>query len=159
MQTGIQESIWRAAVWFGGVVCAASLLTMAGTCAQAAQPHRVTGKIYFQQVQIAYIGSGAAGRGRLTFRGRTYPFTIAGLGVGGIGLSKLTATGNVYDLNSLPDFEGVYGQARLGWAVANKGGGNLWLSNNKGVTLKLKTKRQGLMLAGGADGVKISFSH
>jgi hypothetical protein len=84
-----------------------------------------------------------------------YPFKVVGLGVGGVGLSKLTATGDVYDLGNLADSQGLYGQARIGWAIAKKGGGYLWLANNKGGTLKLKTRRQDLMLALGADGVDI----
>lgn len=134
------------------------LALSAGSLAQADEPHRVTGKVYIQQVQLAFIGSGAAGKGTLTFRGRKYPIKVAGLGVGGIGLSKLTATGDVYDLKNLADFEGLYGQARLGWAIARQGRGHMWLANTKGVTLKLTTRRQGLMLAGGADGVDIRFA-
>ena len=139
------------------LIAGALALLVPASTARADQPHRVTGKVSIQQVQIAMIGSGAAGKGRLTFRGKTYPFKVVGLGVGGVGISKLTATGDVYDLYRLSDFAGLYGQARLGWALARKGGGYLWLANTKGVTLKLKTRREGLMLAGGADGVDIRF--
>jgi hypothetical protein len=125
--------------------------------ARADQPHRVTGKVTIEQVQIAMIGSGAAGKGRLTFRGHSYPFKVVGLGVGGVGLSRLTATGDVYDLKRLSDFEGVYGQARFGWAIAKKGSGVQWLANGNGVALKLRTRRQGLIFAGGVDGVNIRF--
>ncbi|CAM5776586.1 hypothetical protein LMIY3S_05602 [Labrys miyagiensis] len=142
------------------VLLAASLLLPAGMApaARADQPHRVTGSVTIQQVQIAVIGSGGGGSGRLRFRGKSYPIKVVGLGVGGIGLSKLTATGQVYDLDRLADFEGLYAQVRLGWALANKGGGFLWLKNSKGVVLQLKTRREGLMLAGGADGVNIRFA-
>ena len=44
-----------------------------------------------------------------------------------------------------------------GTGGGEKGGGQTWLENDKGVVLKLRTKRQGLMLAGGADAIKISF--
>lgn len=134
------------------------LSLLACPLAQAAERHTVTGKVYIKQVQLAFIGSGAVGKGTLTFRGRTYPIKVAGLGVGGVGLSELTATGDVYDLKNLADFQGLYGQARLGWAIARQGGGHMWLANTKGVTLKLTTRRQGLMLAGGADGVDIRLA-
>jgi hypothetical protein len=140
------------------LLCSLVLLVGASSLALADSPHRVTGKVFIQQVQIAFIGSGAAGKGTLTFRGHRYPIKVVGLGVGGVGVSKLTATGDVYDLNNIADFPGLYGQARLGWAVAKKGGGHLWLANTKGVTLKLTTRRQGLMLSGGADGVDIRFA-
>jgi hypothetical protein len=140
------------------ILCGLALLTCAGSMVYADEPHRVTGKVFIQQVQIAFIGSGAAGKGTLTFRGHTYPIKVVGLGVGGVGLSKLTATGDVYDLKTLSDFQGLYGQARLGWAIARQGNGHLWLANTKGVTLKLTTRRQGLILSGGADGVDIRFA-
>ena len=79
------------------------------------------------------------------------------LGVGGIGASKLSASGEVYQLARVSDLEGIYGQVRLGWALANRGDGRLWLQNDKGVVLRLKTKRQGLMLATGADAVRIQL--
>jgi hypothetical protein len=93
--------------------------------------------------------------GTLHFKGRNYPFTINGLGVGGLGVSKLEATGEVYRLDRISDLDGVYGQVRVGWALADQGTGRLWLENDKGVVLRLRTRRQGLMLAVGADAVRI----
>ena len=101
------------------------------------------------------VGSAAVGGGKLHFKGRNYPFTMNGLGVGGLGVSKLEATGEVYQLTRVSDLEGIYGQVRVGWALANQGNGRLWLENDKGVVLRLRTKRQGLMLAVGADAVRV----
>lgn len=42
--------------------------------------------VSMEEVQIAYLGSAGGGRGTLTYHGRHYPFTVAGLGVDGIGL-------------------------------------------------------------------------
>jgi hypothetical protein len=158
MSSNFASPISRSNVMSKGVLCALILLIGLGSFARADEPHRVTGKVFFQQIQIAYIGSGAVGKGTLTFRGRAYPIKVIGLGVGGIGLSKLTAAGDVYDLNNLADFAGLYGQARTGWAIARQGRGQLWLANTKGITLKLRTQRQGFALTGGADGVDIRFA-
>ena len=106
---------------------------------------------------MAFIGSGALGGGTLTYGGRSYPLSVNGLGVGGIGASQLSATGVVYGLKRREDLAGVYAQVRAGWALGDEGGGTLWLSNNKGVTMELKTHRRGLHLALGADGVIIGF--
>lgn len=116
-----------------------------------------TGSVRIQQVQVAFIGSGQAGGGTLRFRGRTYGITAGGLGIGGIGASKLTATGTVYGLTRLNDFAGAYVQLREGWALGAQGRGQLWLRNDKGVTMRLATRRQGLQLSLGADGVLIGF--
>jgi hypothetical protein len=106
-------------------------------------------------VQIAFIGSGAVGGGTLYFHGRSYPFKLGGLGIGGFGVSTLDAAGSVYNLGNLRNFEGVYGQARMGWAVGQHGKGDMWLQNSNGVYLRLKARRQGLALSLGADGMVV----
>lgn len=127
----------------------------AGTFAQSAPPSRASGSVSIHQVQVAFIGSGAVGGGTLYFRGRSYPFKLGGLGIGGIGISTLDATGGVYNLHQLEDFNGVYGQARTGWAVGEQGKGQMWLQNSNGVYLHLRARRQGLSLSLGADGMVI----
>jgi hypothetical protein len=123
--------------------------------AQSAPPPHPSGSVNIHQVQVAFIGSGAVGGGTLYFRGRSYPFKLGGLGIGGIGVSTLDASGTVYNLRRLQDFEGVYGQARIGWAVGQHGKGEMWLQNGNGVYLKLKARRQGLALSLGADGMVV----
>ena len=48
-------------------------------------------------------------------------------------------------------------QLKEGWAVGDQGRGTVWLRNDKGVTLRLNARRQGLQLSLGADGVLIGF--
>lgn len=117
----------------------------------------VTGTVRIEQLQVAFIGSGEIGGGRLNFRGRSYGITAGGLGVGGIGASRVVASGSVYGLKRREDFAGAYVQLREGWAIGDQGRGRLWLRNNKGVTIRLATRRQGLQLSLGADGVLIGF--
>src|SRR5215475_13845054 len=116
-----------------------------------------SGTVMIEQVQIAFIGSGNLGGGKLQFGGKSYDFTIGGLGVGGIGVSKMKATGTVYNLNDPSDCPGTYGQARYGIAVGSASTGKLWLQNTHGVVLELKAERQGLALSLGADAVYIKF--
>lgn len=123
---------------------------------RAAEP-RATGTLTIEQVQIAFIGSGNLGGGKLNYGGSTYDFTIGGLGIGGIGISKMEAVGTVYDLNRLADFPGAYGQARYGLAVGSLGGGELWLKNPNGIALHLKAHRKGLALSLGADAIYINL--
>ncbi len=110
-----------------------------------------------QQVQAAFIGSGATGDGTLTYRGRTCSFTVSGLGVGGIGVSTIDARGEVYDLRTLQDFPGTYAQGRYGFAIGETSAGDLWLKNGNGVVMHLKAKRTGLMLSLGGDAVVITM--
>jgi hypothetical protein len=116
------------------------------------------GTVEMHEVQAAYIGSGSGGGGVLRFRGVEYPFTVGGVGIGGIGLSTIEATGEVYYLRELAQFPGTYGQARYGFAIGTASAGDLWLQNESGVIMRLKAKREGLMLSLGGDAVLISMS-
>jgi hypothetical protein len=123
----------------------------------AAQHLVKSGTVSIEQMQIAFIGSGGLGGGTLSYRGRSYRFTIGGLGIGGFGISKLEASGDVYNLHELNQFPGAYGSARYGAAYGDKGGGELWLENPHGVYMSLKARRQGLAVSLGADAVIIDF--
>jgi hypothetical protein len=116
------------------------------------------GMVEMEQYQAAYIGSGSAGHGTLTFKGKTYPFDVGGLGIGGIGISKIEAAGYVYKLRDVSQFAGAYGQVRYGYAAGDKSGGDLLLQNPAGVILRVRAKRQGLMLSLGADAMVITMS-
>lgn len=126
-----------------------------GAFAQSSPPAHPSGSVRIHQVQIAFIGSGTTGGGTLYFRGRSYPFKLGGLGIGGIGISTIDAAGSVYNLRRLEDFNGVYGQARTGWAVGEQGSGRMWLQNSNGVYLHLRAQRRGLSLSLGADGMVV----
>jgi len=139
------------------LLLAACLLIAAPALAQEQPKGRPSGSVKIEQLQVAFIGSGALGGGTLIYHGESYPITVGGLGVGGIGASKLTATGSVYGLTQREDFAGAYVQIRRGWALGDRGRGTLWLRNNNGVTMKLHTQRKGLQLSLGADGVVIAF--
>lgn len=116
------------------------------------------GFVEMKEVQAAYIGSGNAGEGTLDFRGRSYGFKVGGVGVGGIGLSTIEAEGEAYNLEELSQFPGTYGEARYGFALGTKSGGDLWLQNEAGVILHLKAKRTGLMLSLGGDAILITMN-
>jgi hypothetical protein len=139
---------------------AARLLAVCGSL--LAMPARAgdlvaAGTVQISQTQIAFIGSGNLGGGRLNYGGKSYPFTIGGLGIGGFGFSKIEAQGTVYNLKSLGDFAGAYVQGRYGFALGDKSGGQLWLSNANGVVLSLKAKREGLALSLGGDAIYIDL--
>jgi hypothetical protein len=146
-----------------GLLALLPVLTLLAGCAgnngaQGAAAGKIPdGTIVMHQVQAAFIGSGNAGNGTLTYQGRAYPFVIGGLGVGGIGASTIDATGDVYNLKSMKDFPGSYVQGRMGYAFGTKSHGDLWLKNDAGVVLHLAAKRTGLMLSLGGDVILIQM--
>jgi hypothetical protein len=129
----------------------------AGSQSALAQDKPKSGSVTIEQVNVALFWSASLGGGTLSHKGKSYDFVVGGLGVGGVGASSLKATGEVYELERPADFEGVYGQARVGYAVADRSSGKLWLQNAKGVVLALKADRKGLSLNMGADGVVVKF--
>ncbi|MGF1594703.1 MAG: hypothetical protein ACFCUW_15585 [Kiloniellaceae bacterium] len=116
-----------------------------------------SGTLSVSQTQIAFIGSGNLGGGKLTYEGKTYSFKIGGLGIGGFGISTIEAYGEVYNLTDLKSFEGAYGQARTGIVVGDVSAGQLWLQSPSGVYIHLNTKREGLALSLGGDAIYIKF--
>jgi hypothetical protein len=141
--------------------CAATCLglTSASLASSTAPPPvlHLSGTLDINQTRVSFVLSGNGGGGTLHYRGQDYPFSIGGLGVGGIGVTKLVATGNVYNLTDPKKFTGMYGEARTGYALGDKGKGKLWLKNNDGVVLELKGKGEGVGLSLGADAVHISY--
>jgi hypothetical protein len=142
--------------WITALAAGMMLLFTSSTVTLGQSP-KPSGTVTIHQVQVAFIGSGTSGGGTLRFGGRNYPFKLGGLGIGGIGVSRIDASGTVYNLNRLQDFNGVYGQARTGWAVGKSGKGEMWLQNTNGVYLRLYAQRKGLSLSLGADGMVIQL--
>ncbi len=143
-------------------LAAGVLLSLAGCNSGGAGPDSIAGltpagTIELSAVQAAYIGSASGGSGTLYFGGRSYPFTIEGAGIGGIGASTIEGYGEVYKLTSPALFPGAYAEARYGFAIGNRSGGDLWLQNESGVIIHIKAKREGLMLSLGGDAMVISF--
>jgi hypothetical protein len=159
LPVGCRPANWLSACLVGGLLalaaCSQSPSDSGASSTEAARPP--DGTVEMSQVQAAFIGSGQTGTGTLTYRGRTYPFTVNGLGVGGIGVSKIEARGEVYDLPSLQQFPGTYAQGRYGFALGTKSAGDLWMKNGSGVVMHLVAKRTGLMLSLGGDAVVIKM--
>jgi hypothetical protein len=138
-------------------------LAVLGACdSRGVGPASVAGRtpdatVEMEEVQVAYIGSGGGGTGTLRHRGRSYPFLIGGLGIGGIGASRMEATGEVFDLPDVSRFPGAYARARYGFALGQASAGELWLQNEAGVIMRLKARREGLMLSMGGDAMVISM--
>ena len=79
--------------------------------AAVAVPAVASATASFTSTNIA-VGVGYSwGHGVLSYRGRTYPFTVKGLNALGIGASTMNGTAEIFNLRNLNDFAGVYGAA------------------------------------------------
>jgi hypothetical protein len=126
--------------------------------AQEQEKKEPSGTIEIDQTQMALLISGSLGGGVLHYKGKSYDFKIGGIGIGGVGISEIKAKGEVYSLNDLADFPGVYGQVSTGYAMGPTKSGGMWLQNPKGVTLRLDPERDGMILTAGAEGVLIRMA-
>ena len=137
-----------------GVLLCIPLLTVAPPA--AAEDKTPSGTVVIDEDQIMWIVGGDIGGGTLEFQGKSYKFKMDGLKLGGFGVHKLKLDGDVYDLNNIADFPGVYAAAEVGFTVADAGKGDVWLKNDKGVKLRLKSpESKGLALNLGVEGVDI----
>ena len=124
--------------------------------AVAAQKATPSGKVTLESTSIA-AGIGVSwGDGKLTFKGKTFPFSIDGLSLVDWGISKAQATGDVYNLTDPAKLGGTYVAAEAGLTLAG-GMGGMVLRNQDGVVLHLRSISQGARLQLGTSGLIIKM--
>ncbi len=96
-----------------------------------------------------FVSGTGVGSGTLTFRGRTYPFTLIG-SLNGVGaLATTQASGEVYKLSDPSQFSGAWIQGNGNLAVSTLATGELWLENRNGVIMRLNAEQAGITLSNG----------
>lgn len=116
-----------------------------------------SGTILIDETQVMWVVGGDIGGGTLNFQGESHKFKTDGLKLGGFGIHKVKLTGDVYNLENVEDFAGVYGVAEAGATLGNASKGDFVMKNDKGVVLHLKSAAQGIALDLGVEGMKITM--
>jgi hypothetical protein len=106
----------------------------------------------------AFVSGFGAGSGTLTFRGRSYPFTLTGSLIGLGAISTLQASGEVYKLRDVSEFSGAWIQGTGSLAITTKANGELWLENRNGVVMRLSAAQAGLTFSEGRYELYIQLS-
>jgi hypothetical protein len=132
-------------------------LLLVASVVMAADEQTPSGTIVIDETQIMWMVGGDIGGGTLQFQGESHKFKTDGLKLGGFGVAKVKLTGDVYHLNDIADFPGVYGVAEAGATVAKVGKGDFVMKNDKGVVMHLKAGDKGLALDLGVEGLKITM--
>ena len=126
------------------------------TTAVAAEKVAPSGKVSIESTSIA-AGIGVSwGDGKLSFQGKTIPFSVDGLSLVDWGISKASAVGDVYNLTDVSKLAGNYVAAEAGFALAG-GMGGMVLRNQNGVVIHLRSVSQGAKLQLGPSGLKITM--
>lgn len=120
-------------------------------------PKKPSATVRIDETQFALIFGGSAGKGVLTYQGKEYPFKIGGLSLGvNIGISKVSATGEVYDLNDISQFPGIFTKVESGITLGGGVGGTI-LKNENGVIMRLSSTSEGIQLNLSTSGVRVKF--
>jgi hypothetical protein len=142
------RTVSRMAVFFIAMALAST--------AVAAEKATPSGKVSLESTSIA-AGIGVSwGDGKLSFKGKDYPFSVEGLSLVDWGISKANATGDVYNLTDASKFAGTYVAAEAGLTLAG-GMGGMVLRNANGVVLHLRSVSQGAQLQLGTSGLIIKM--
>ena len=132
------------------------LLLWGATPAAAENAAQPTGKVILEGTSIA-AGVGVNwGDGTLSFQGRDYKFSVAGLSAVDVGVSQIRAVGNVYNLDKVSDLAGTYMAGEAGFAMVG-GADALVLRNQNDVIITLAAEQEGAKLVLGPAGVHITL--
>ena len=112
--------------------------------------------VQIKETEVGLILGGDWGHGTLNYKGERHMFHMSGVKLGGAGVTVAHVTGDVYHMQSLEDFPGMYFKAEAG-ITGVEGVGGQWIKNDKGVSIHLKSKTKGLALSVGVEGLKISL--
>lgn len=138
------------------LVAAALTALFAVGLAAPSQADTGTVRVVFTKGGII-VGAGS-GRGVLVFKGRSYPFRVAGMSVGfTIGASTTNFHGHALNLRSPGDIQGSYAVAGAGGALAAGAGGVTLQNSQTGVVLQLAGGRVGVEMSAAVGGVTITL--
>ena len=146
----------------GAALALIGLLSLAGCetpptgipTAESVRGLKPTGAVTMTQVYLAATGLGS---GVLTFRSRSYPFTMIGELIGLGAISGIEAAGEVYNLRDLSQFSGAYIQGAAPLAAGSLPG-EIWLRNNHGVVMRLAGLENGITVSSGRYELFIELS-
>jgi hypothetical protein len=136
----------------------AAVLTalFAGGLASPSKADNGTVRVIFTKGGLI-VGAGS-GRGVLVFKGRSYPFRVAGMSVGfTIGASTTNLHGQALNLKSPTDIQGSYAVLGAGGAIAAGAGGVTLQNSQTGVVLQLAGAKVGAELSAAVGGVTITL--
>lgn len=134
--------------------CASSPVPVAVPTAQSIQGLAPSGTVTMTQT---FVGGVGVGQGVLTFKGRKYPFKLAGTVVGPGSVSRSEVSGEVYRLSDVSAFPGIYSEGTGQVGLETSGASELWLENKAGVVMHLTGKTTGVTLSLGRDEIIIEM--
>ena len=120
------------------------VLTASAVPAQT-QTQTPSGTIRITLNSASAVVGASWGQASLLFQGKAHRFRVRGLKVLSAGILRIALRGDVYNLNNVNDFAGIFRNAPAGltFIVGERG---LVLQNDRGVTINLVAQQRGLNL-------------
>ena len=137
-----------------GILLSTLALLVVGSIASA-EDVKPSGTLTLKETEVGLIIGGDWGKGTMTFNGAEHAFKLTGAKIGGAGITVAEVSGDVYHLANVADFYGTYFKAEAG-ITGVKGREGSCVKNDKGVSLHLTSRSEGLALSVGVEGLKIS---
>jgi hypothetical protein len=78
-----------------------------------AEANTPSGTVAIDETRIMWMVGDDIGGGRLEFQGQSHEFKMGGLKLGGFGVHNVKLDGDVWDLDDIADFPGVYAAAEV----------------------------------------------
>ena len=113
-----------------------------------------SGKVTLTEV---FVAGGGVGKGVLTYKGKQIPFVLGASVLGPGSISKRTVAGEVYKLDDLSQFPGIWVEGTGPVGLETSGRSELWLENKAGVIMHLVGQSEGVTLSLGKDEVLIEL--
>ena len=113
-----------------------------------------SGKVTLSEV---FVAGGGVGKGVLTFKGKQYPFVLGATVLGPGSISKRSVSGEVYKLDNIAQFPGIWVEGTGPVGLETSGRSELWLENKAGVIMHLVGQSEGITLSLGKDEVLIEL--
>jgi hypothetical protein len=148
-----ERNVTQLAARFAGAILVALFI-----CGLASPSRADTGTVRVIFTKGGLIVGVGGGSGVLTFKGRHYPFQVAGMSVGfTIGASTTNLHGQALNMRSPADIQGSYSVIGAGGAVAAGAGGVQLQNNQTGVILQLAGGKVGLEASAAVGGVTVTL--
>lgn len=138
--------------WLTGLALA---LLMSGAARAGNLPP--SGELGFAPVALSESAGAPVEKATLKFQGKDHRLKFSGLGMGGSEGVTVTLHGEIYGLANLADLDGNFTTDLTGAPVGEASLGDLWLYNDRGVSIRLHTDNPEVALAPGADAVTVKL--
>jgi hypothetical protein len=137
--------------------CLLQVLAACGTGTAPASPPATqpAGTVELNQAPPSDALIGGGGSGTVSFNGKVYGFAIGGVGVDGSAVALLATTGQAYRLSDIALFAGTYRQLSDAVPRPSQDTGGLWIQNEHGVVIHLRSPPQGHIPALRGDALRV----